>query len=329
MINILTPTRWFKVIGVLFFFLLGGVCLASFFGTPIISPLAIFKNSDAMLSDLFWNARLPRIFLCVLTGLSLASSGVAFQSLLRNPLADPYILGVSGGAALGGVIGMSLHVGFHMGSIFAFLFAIASLFLIFRLSLVDGRLPATSLLLTGVMFNAFSFALILLINSIVSMGEAHQILYLLMGSLEAHSWAELRWVAFLILGGFFILLLQASHMNIVSLGEETATQLGLPVEKHRKIIFFAASAMVGVTVALTGLIGFVGLFVPHLMRLILGNDYRLLLPASALGGALFLVLCDFVSRFLFSLEAFQTQLPIGVITALIGGPFFVYLMKKS
>ena len=319
--------RWLKINFFLFCLLIFAVLLFSFLGNPVILPSTLFR--DPLAHDLFFGARLPRVLLALCVGASLSSSGVVFQSLLRNSLADPYILGVSGGAALGGVISLALGLPYPMMSVIAFLFALGTLFLVYFMAQVGGRLPAQSLLLTGIVFNSFAFALILLINSLTNMGEIHQILYLLMGSLEAQELGVVAWLLVFTGIGFAITLAYASKMNVVSLGEESASQLGLNVDVLRKILFFAASLMVGASVALAGLIGFVGLFVPHILRLMIGSDHRLLLPASALGGGIFLIVCDFLAKTAFSGHVFQTQIPVGVITALIGGPFFVFLLKKG
>jgi len=324
----LTIQKWLKINGFLFgiLFLVFIFCL--FVGSPVLSPHALFENNNVV-HDIFFHARLPRVLLSIFVGMALSSSGVAFQSLLRNPLADPYLLGVSGGAALGGAIAMAFSFPVPLIFVTSFIAALLTLFLIYSLAQVEGRLPVHALLLTGVVFNAFAFALILLINSLVTLGEAHQMIYLLMGSLESSSLKEVLWMGFFTLLGFSILCWQSPRMNVVGLGDEPAQQLGVAVDRERTILFFASSIMVGASVALAGLIGFVGLFVPHMIRLLFGSDHRLVLPASAIGGAIFLMLCDFVARTLFAGAQFQTQLPVGVITALIGGPFFVYLMKKS
>lgn len=324
----LTFQRWLSTNLLLFIALIAVVIGFSFLGNPIVSPEVLFSSESSLGRDIFLQARLPRVLLAVFVGAALSSSGVAFQSLLRNPLADPYILGVSGGAALGGVLALALGLPFQLISLIAFVFALGSLILIYFIAQVQGRLPVHTLLLTGVIFNAFSFALILLVNSLVNIGQAHQILYLLLGSLDAQPLSYVLWVGGFTLAGFLLLFWQSSRMNVISLGEETAVQLGVSVERYRKLLFVAASVMVGASVAIAGLIGFVGLVVPHLIRFLFGSDHRLLLPASALGGGLFLVICDFVARTLFSGSDFQTQLPIGVVTALIGGPFFVFLLKK-
>ena len=321
--------RWFSVVLILFILLILAMIGFSLLGNPVIPLNALWSEPSSLNYSLFYQARLPRVLLAVFVGAALSSSGVAFQSLLRNPLADPYILGVSGGAALGGVLSMALGASFELISLSAFAFALGSLILIYFIAQVEGRLPVHTLLLTGVIFNAFAFALIFLINSLGNIGQAHQILFLLLGSLDAQPLNHVLWVGAFTLSGFLLLFFNAQKMNVVSLGEETSLQLGVSVERYRKVLFFAASIMVGASVAIAGLIGFVGLVVPHLVRLLFGSDHRLLLPAAALGGGLFLVICDFAARTLFSGSDFQTQLPIGVITALVGGPFFVLLLKKK
>lgn len=329
MLKTLTIQKWIIINAILLVALVLALFIFSFLGNPILPFSTLWNAADSLNADLFFHARLPRILLAAIVGAGLSSSGVTFQSLLRNPLADPYILGVSGGAALGGVLCLALGLSFHWVSLISFAFAMGSLFLIYFLAQTKGQLSPHTLLLTGVIFNAFAFALILFINSIVHMGQAHQIMYLLIGSLEAHSYQEIIWVGVLTLVGLGILFSQSSKMNLVSLGEETSSQLGVSVDGLRKLLFVAASLIVGASVSIAGLIGFVGLFVPHMMRLMVGPDHRLLLPASALGGGIFLILCDFVAKTLFSAQSLQTSLPVGVITALIGGPFFACLLKRS
>lgn len=284
---------------------------------------------DEIARSIIFSTRLPRIILGSLVGLTLASTGTAFQSLLRNPLADPYILGVSGGAALGSVIGVSLGLPFSLISIIAFASAFLTMFLIYWIAETKGRLPAHTLLLTGVIFNAFAFALIMLIHSLVSMEQAHEILFLLMGSLELYSYQTIAVVGVAVAAGFAVLIFFSGKMNLMSTGDLTAFHLGLDIEKFRRIIFFSASLMIGAVVSVSGLIGFVGIFIPHTLRLLLGPDHRLLIPASGLLGGAFLVLADTIAKTAFAGGAYQMQLPVGVITALIGGPFFVFVLKKQ
>jgi iron complex transport system permease protein len=325
----LTYKRWItlNVWGIAMSMVATGVFL--FCGEPFISPSVLWDPEARLEREILLMVRLPRALLGLVVGAGLSTSGAAFQALLRNSLADPYILGVSSGAALGGVLAYSLQLPYEWAPVAAFLAGLGTLFLIFFLSNRGGFLPVHSLLLTGVVFNSFSFAVILLLNALAPMGEAHQIFFLLLGSLEAQSLSSVVWVAVPVIVGVVALVLLSPAMNLVSLGEETAQQLGLNVARMRKIIFFAASLIVGACVASAGLIGFVGLFVPHMARLRFGPDHRVLLPVAAWGGGAFLVLCDWLSKELLTQAGMGSQLPVGVITALIGGPYFFYLMRRS
>lgn len=325
--KLLTPKRYVTINALLLALLLATCFIALNIGPE---HATVFSGR---FSELDWNiifiTRLPRIILGALVGITLASSGTAFQSLLRNPLADPYILGVSGGAALGSVIGVGAGLPFALVSVVAFVSSFLSMLLIYWIAQSKGRLPAHTLLLTGVIFNAFAFALIMLIHSLVTMEQAHEILFLLIGSLELYSYKTISVVAIFVAIGFLFLIFFSGKMNLMSTGDETAFNLGIDIEKFRRIIFFSASLMIGAVISVSGLIGFVGIFVPHTLRLIIGPDHRLLIPASGLAGAAFLVAADTIARTLLAGGAYQTQLPVGVITALIGGPFFVFVMRKQ
>lgn len=327
-LSVLTRGRMLAILAALLVFLLAAMALGILVGGGSLDLGLAWRDHASPDHDILFYSRLPRVLLGVIVGFALSSGGVAFQSLLRNPMADPYILGVSGGAALGSVVAVSIGLAFTWVSSVAFVSSLASLLLIYWIAQQQGRLPVYTLLLTGVIFNAFSFALIMFINSLVSFEQAHRIWYLMVGSLEAESYSKVMVVGSFVALGFAILYLHAGKMNLMAMGDQSAQYLGLDVEKFRRQIFFAASLMIGATVSLSGLIGFVGLFIPHMVRLKLGADHRLLLPASALFGAAFLVLADLAARSLLAGANYQTQLPVGVLTALIGGPFFVYLVKK-
>lgn len=293
---------------------------------PLTKIFGDLSETDALI---LFQTRLPRILLGAVVGLALASGGTAFQSLLKNPLADPYILGVSGGAALGCVLGIAFHLPFIAVTLVAFVAAFATMLLIYWIAAEKGRLPAHTLLLTGVIFNAFAFALIMLVHSLVTMEQAHEILFLLMGSLEFESYRTIGIVGLTVMAGFVLLILLSPKMNLMSCSEETAATLGVDIEKFRRWIFFGASLMIGAVVSVSGLIGFVGIFVPHMIRMMFGPDHRLLVPASGIAGAAFLVFADTIARTVVAGGPYQTQLPVGVVTALIGGPFFVYLLKRK
>lgn len=268
--------------------------------------------------------RLPRVLTAAALGGLLGVAGVAFQALLRNPLADPYVLGVSGGASLGGVV--ALLAGFAgLGvPLAAFVGALASLVAIERIATSDGRLTVFTLLLTGAIFNSFSAALIYFLQSVASREELSAIVFYLMGRVPSSGLVALvtLWAA-----GFAItvaLFASARDFNALTAGEEGAQQLGVDVERLKRRTFVLGSLATALAVASAGLIGFVGLVVPHLLRRLIGPDHRLLLPAAFLGGATFLVLADLAARTL----AAPTELPVGVVTALLGGPFFLLLLRR-
>jgi iron complex transport system permease protein len=315
-------------LGFLFCLFLASVFLALSLGVEKLSLVAAFQDPHSLARTILLDVRLPRVLLGGLVGMSLSVAGVAFQALLRNPLADPFILGISGGAALGSVLAVGLHLPFVFVSGIAFLAALLSMFFIYSQAQVKGRLHPHTLLLVGVLFNALTFALILFINSLVSLEDLHRIWFLMVGSLEAMEYSRIAIVALFIFLGTLVLAFDASALNLITLGEENAQLLGVDVEKVRRRVFFSASLMIGATVSVSGLIGFVGLAVPHMIRLLFGSDHRRVLPASLLGGATFLILADWVARVAFASENFQTQLPVGVITALVGAPLFFFLLKR-
>lgn len=313
----------------LILFLIASILLSLSLGVENVSLRTALQDPDSLARTLLFEVRLPRVLLGALVGLSLSVSGMAFQALLRNPLADPFILGVSGGAALGSVLAVGLHLAYGFVPVAAFLSALASMFLIYKIAQVKGRLNPHTLLLVGVLFNTTTFSLILFINSVVSMEDLHRIWFLMVGSLEAIEYNRLAWISVLIFIGLGVLIYDATALNLIPLGEESAKLLGVDVEAVRKRVFFSASLMVGATVSVCGLVGFVGLAVPHMVRWIFGSDHRRVLPACAIGGAGFLVLADLLTRISFSRQSLQTQLPVGVVTALIGAPLFFFLLRKK
>lgn len=299
----------------------------SLWSSPLISWSAL--QSDPLTQQIFWDLRLPRYVLAFLVGGSLAIAGASFQSLLKNPLADPYILGVSGGAALGYVLAVIAGLPFVLYPVFGFITALLTLFLIYRLALTNGVLITLNLLLTGIVLNSFSFALILMLNAIASTHQAQQILFLLLGSVESLAWSKLLILTVCVAPATLILIWRANAMNLLSLGEEEAFHMGVNLKKEKTLIFVITSILVGASVSLCGLIGFVGLFVPHFLRLLFKADHRVLLPVCFFGGGLFLTLAEFLASELFKWETLQTKLPVGVITALIGAPLFFVLLKRN
>ena len=285
-------------------------------------------------ADILFRARLPRVLLGIAVGGGLASTGLVLQALLRNPLASPHILGVSGGAALGGVVGLILFSGwFQFGPLgeiswvplTAFAGALLSMTLIYRISLVHGQIHPYQLLLCGVIFNSFATAVIMFFNSIVDFYQAQGLLFWLMGSLSTRTYLTVGFIWGYVLLGFLWLWSHALSMNLLSVGEEGAMQLGVDVGATQKKVFIAASLMVGAIVSVSGMIGFVGLMVPHVMRLVLGNDHRLLLPTSFLAGGIFLGWADTLARTVMA----PAELPVGIVTAFLGGPFFFFLLYRQ
>lgn len=325
---ILTFRKWLLVNAALIALLAAAIVFALGMGSERI-VLSDALGADARARAILFLARLPRTILAAFVGMALASAGGAFQALLRNPLADPFILGVSGGAALGSVLAIGFHLPFEWISAAAFAGAALSMLAIFAISGGRGRHDATRLLLTGVIFNAFCFALILFVNAVVTMEQAYQILFLLIGNLEVTDIKTVVVVGGFVLIGFAALCAVSGRMNLLSLGDEAAAGMGVDVARLRAIVFFAASIMVGAAVAASGLIGFVGLFIPHIVRLTCGADHRLLIPASGLAGAAFLVAADAAARTLLMHTGFATQLPVGVITALAGAPLFMVLLRRQ
>ena len=302
--------------------------LATLIGEQSIPLLTSWKTLTLEEKNILWVGRLPRILLAAITGMALGSSGTAFQGLLQNSLADPYILGVSSGAALGSILGLAFGLPFTLIPFVAFTTSFASMLFVYKTAAVRGQLSPHTLLLTGVILNAFLFAFILILNGLVSFQQSQKILYLLIGNLESETYGRILMVSLLVLFGIIVLTLEGHPLNLLTSGSETAKTLGLNPAHHRRRIFFAASLMVGAVVPLAGLVGFIGLFVPHIARMIFGPDHRLSIPASAWIGAMLLIICDTLARTLLTSSAYQTELPVGAITALVGAPFFLILLKK-
>ncbi|HEX9813545.1 MAG TPA: iron ABC transporter permease [Myxococcota bacterium] len=331
--KILTPMRVLSSLSALGAILLGALVVGLTAGPSGLGVGEIFSvlgDRDAVgpAADIVLRVRLPRVLLGALVGACLAVSGVLFQAMLRNPLADPYVLGVSGGAALGGILVLSLGsavgLGYEAVPPAAFAGCLLTTAILYAIAGANARASTTSLLLTGVVFNAFASAAIVFLASMAGLTESASIFLWLIGSLSSIRVEVSGWVAaFLVLGlGSTIPL--ARSLNLSALGGESAEQLGVDIDRQRRIVLIASSLMVGAAVSVAGLIGFVGLMIPHLLRLIFGPDHRLLIPASALGGAAFLVICDAIARTILD----GRELPVGAITALAGGPLFLWLLRR-
>lgn len=276
------------------------------------------------------NLRVPRVVLAALVGAALALSGSTFQALLRNPLADPYVLGVSGGSAVGAVLVLVLGIG--GGALWAlplgaFLGALVAIVVVLQVALASarGRLDARVLILSGVIVAAFFNAVILLFLSIADDQSFRSAIFWMMGNLSGATWgANALLLGHLVVLGT-ILLSSARSLNLLARGENVAFHLGVPVQRAKRVAYLATSLLVAATVAVSGVIGFVGLIVPHGIRLAWGGDHRMLLPASILGGAAFLILTDTLARVVIA----PGELPTGVVTALVGVPLFVVLLVRQ
>ncbi|MGV3709740.1 MAG: FecCD family ABC transporter permease [Gemmatimonas sp.] len=289
---------------------------------------ALSGVGDATQVTIVQELRLPRAFQAALVGAALAVSGATFQALLRNPLAEPYILGVSSGAAAGAVV--TVVTGWSLRYIWAlptgaFIGAVVSMLLVFRIAFSVGRaLDTRVLLLSGVVVSSFLVALIWLVLTFADTESVRSAIFWMMGSHSGASWRSVSILASCLGPGLVILFALARPLNLLAIGEATAAYLGTNVERTKWLAFATATLLTAASVSVSGTIGFVGLIVPHAMRLVWGGDNRALLPCSALAGAAFLVSADTVSRTL----AGANELPIGIVTALVGVPFFVWLLRR-
>ncbi|MDD3471968.1 MAG: iron ABC transporter permease [Syntrophaceae bacterium] len=304
-----------------------------FWGTTQVDFLAILNwdRSDPetvrSISILF-SYRLPRVLLAAIAGAGLACSGVVFQGVLRNPLADPYIIGIAAGGALGAVISISvLKVNWILATTFAsFVGSLIAVMTVYGLTFLRKNTSyMNTVILAGIIVGALMNALMLLMMSMTNSSEIQRILFWIMGDFSLANYQKIFLSAPIVLVGFIYIYLNASRLNILVLQEESALGLGVNVKKVRFLLITTASLITGAVVSVSGTIGFVGLVAPHSMRLLLGPDHRMLLPVSFLSGSIFLVVSDTLAR----MVSYPVELPVGVITALSGAPFFLYLLLKK
>ncbi len=298
-------------------------------GTDMTSVLQhIMGDSDpnSTLNTIIWQIRFPRVLLAVLVGATLSLGGLVFQALLRNPLAEPYILGISGGSAIGAILGILLGLSRFPGiSLTAFAGGVATLLLILAMSSGQTILKKDSLLLSGVMVNAFCSAIIMFLVSLTQDARLHNIIFWLMGDLSMAEISHIGILAAMLFPCFILIFLFSNAMNLLLMGKEVAQSMGVNIQAVTLTLLVTTSFMVSATVSYCGLLGFVGLVMPHVLRLLLGPDHRILVPACVLGGGSYLVVCDMLARILPE----QGEMPAGVITAMIGAPLFIILLKRS
>jgi len=332
--TLLSPRSLFTRVAVAAALLISAMFLCSLIGSENISMKAVFKGAgDASAPnpdyEIFARVRLPRVFLSAIVGAALASAGAVFQALLRNPLADPYILGISSGAGLGAIIAVLSGFNWMLWgrspiAACAFVGALATIWLVWLIGRLAGRFHVTGLLLAGVIVNAFTSAVIMFLTAVAKSQQVYATVFWLMGNMmEEDFWV--LWVAGgCVAAGIVGLFCISPQLNVLSFGEKEARSIGINTAKVQRAAFVISALLTAMAVSLSGLIGFVGLIIPHAVRLMFGPDHRQLIPLSSLAGAVFLVAADTVARTIVA----PAQLPVGVVTAILGGPIFLVLLVK-
>lgn len=303
--------------------IVGSSCI----GTESIDFSRVF--SDPTMHTLFFELRLSRVVMAAMVGASLAIVGAALQALFRNPLADPFILGVSGGGAVGASIAIALGINRIFGGIpflflSAFLGSLLAVFLVYQIARVGRAILPGALLLAGVAVNLIASSAVITIQFLADPNRAHQILRWTTGSLDVVGFATIRHMTLFLVPSWIALFMMAERLHLLAIDEDTAITLGVNVKRSELLIHVICSLLVAVTVAVGGAVGFVGLIVPHAIRLLFGEDLRIVLPGSLLLGASFLIAADTVARTALG----STELPVGAVTALLGGPVFLFLLRR-
>lgn len=326
----LSPSRVVWISLILLIFLVLTIFISLLMGTADVTVYQLWglvigdTGVKEMARLIVLKIRLPRILSAGLAGFSLSVGGLVFQALLRNPLADPFILGVSSGGAFGAVLGIMLGISSTLGiPLMSFAGAMLTIYLVLVMGKRTMGMESSTILLAGVIINAFFTAIIMFFIATAVDDRLHTMLFWLYGDLSQSAYIQFFIIAPIVLVAFVVLYRLSRHLNLITAGEETALQLGVNVQRAKMVCYLVVSLVIGLVVSFSGLIGFVGLIVPHLGRMALGSDHRLLMPVSALGGAVFLIAADTVARTIIS----PSELPVGVITAFIGAPFFIYLLK--
>lgn len=333
----MTPRRVFAVCILLALVLFAAMVLSLKLGaypmssTDVVMTLVrrALGHSSEIPSDfnlVVFGLRLPRIALGIIVGAALSVAGASFQALLRNPLADPYVLGVSSGAALGAILSLSFapHVPLAMQAA-AFAGAAGTIAAVYFLGRRGGQLDSATLLLAGIISASFLSAIIAFLMTTLSGRDLRGMAYWLMGDLATPPSMHLGFLFFLLLAAIGAIYTTSSDLNLILTGEQEARHLGVNVQRVKLVVYVSASLLTGLAVSVSGAIGYVGLLVPHVMRMLFGSDYRLLIPSSAFGGAIAIVLADTLARTVVA----PTELPVGAMTALAGAPVFIYLLRRS
>ncbi len=319
-----------KKLVLLFFSILAGltVILTPFIGMETIPFDTILHFGDSSIkSDIFWRIRVPRVLIAFIVGLALSIGGMTFQAMFRNSLATPFTLGVSSGAAFGAALYVKMGIIFSLAgitgqTIFAFIGALITITIVYLLSKIKKGFSVGTMLLAGVAINFFFSSFILFIQFMSDFTHSFRIMRWLMGGFEVIGYTDIYNILPFILVGTLIIVLLSTELNLLTLGEDLAISRGVNVNRIKTILFIATSLMVGGIISVVGPIGFVGMMIPHISRLIIGQDHRYLVVLNIIFGGSFLVLCDTLSRILIA----PAEIPVGVITALLGGPFFIWLL---
>ena len=311
------PTVWML--------LLAAALAAAMLGCSMLGVVH-FGWDEMWQSSIFWNLRAPRIVLSVLVGAALSVCGAAYQSVFRNPLTDPYVLGISSGASVGAAVAILLGLEAYMLGVgaCALVTGLLTILVIYRIASIGNRMHTTTLLLTGVCITFLMSAIISFIM-VLRQDKMDSIIFWTMGSFASASWTEVAIVAPVVAVGIGIVLYYARDLNLLLAGSETARSLGVEVERVKRVLLLSTTLMVAFCVATCGVIGFVGLVVPHCLRLVLGPDNRRIVPCAIFAGGLFMLLCDTLARTLLM----PAELPVGSLTALAGAPLFIYLLYKN
>jgi iron complex transport system permease protein len=316
-----------------FLFLLLALLLSLAIGSVFLSPLELWETllgrGTEISSSILWKIRLPRTILIALTGAALSGSGAAYQGLFRNPLADPFLIGVASGAVLGAVIAMSVRWPYTFWGLMAipmaaFIAALLTVFIVYTLARVGRTVPTTNLILAGVAFSSFATSLTSFLM-IRSTSEVRRALGWLLGGASQGGWTAILAITPYLVIGLGILIVSGHALNLLQFGDDQAQQLGLNVTRTKRILLTASSLATAAAVAFSGIIGFIGLIVPHVIRLWFGPDYRRLLPLSIIGGAVALLVFDVIARIVIAPQ----EIPVGIITSLAGAPFFLWVLRRS
>ncbi|UCD26123.1 MAG: iron chelate uptake ABC transporter family permease subunit, partial [Candidatus Bathyarchaeota archaeon] len=273
--------------------------------------------------------RLPRVLAAAIVGIALAVAGVVLQALLRNPMADPYVIGISAGASLGASIAIAFGISLsflgllYSVPVLAFVVALITVIVVYSIARTGQGVPMLTLLLVGIAANSFLMAIMSIIR-IVSGEAIHAIMIWILGSLVTCNWNHVKIALPFVMIGVALIYVFARDLNIILLGEEQARHLGVDTERLKKIMLTSATLITAAAVSISGIIGFIGLIIPHIARILVGPDHRILIPSSALAGAIVLILCDTIARTIIR----PAELPVGIFTSLLGGPFFIYLIRK-